>query len=477
MNNFIFKYLGVFFLLISFFCFFNIIYSYYFNNLTYLNNYITTFFINLVLGIFLTFVKKYKFIKISLYERIFSVLAGYILLPLTISLPYILSFENISFINGYFEAISGFTSTGFTIFNDLNYIDQTIILWRSTSQWIGGLYFLFSILLLIDIFDENLKKSLTNYISFNYSEIFKQSFKIIIIYISITLLIFISLKLINLRSYDAYNYSLTIISSGGFLPNNNFDIIFSSDLSKIILSICMLLAFFSLFFIFNLIFFKKKNIMHLSEDFNILIYLFFVITISFVFFNYENNFLNILVSISSSVSNIGFSFSEIPNNLDLFFLLLVILGGSFFSTSSGIRVIKVITLVKFSINNVLSHTKPNQIYSNKLSLNRISINTKDINKYFLSILIFVFSLFVITTILTLSNLDFETSFKLGILTIMNTVNSEIYNLSNLNFFEFTNFNKISLIIFMIIGRIELLSIVLLSKKFLFKNWLNIINYL
>ncbi len=209
--------------------------------------------------------------------------------------------------------------------------------------------------------------------------------------------------------------------------------------------------------------------MYLSEDFNILIYLFFIITISFIFFNYENNFLNILVSISSSVSNIGFSFSEIPNNLDFFFLLLVILGGSFFSTSSGIRVIKVITLIKFSINNVLSHTKPNQIYSNKLSLNKISVNTKDINKYFLSILIFVISLLVITVLLTLSNLDFETSFRLGILTIMNTVNSEIYNLSNLNFYEFTLFNKISLIIFMIIGRIELLSIVLLSKKFLFKN--------
>ena len=258
MNNFIFKYLGVFFLLISFFCFFNIIYLYYFENLTYLNNYIATFLINLVLGIFLTFNKKYKFIKISLYERIFSVLAGYILLPITISLPYIFSFENISFINGYFEAISGFTSTGFTVFNDLNNVDQTIILWRSASQWIGGLYFLFSILLLIDIFDQNLKKSLTNYISYNYSEIFKQSFKIIIIYIFMTLFIFILLKLINLRSYDAYNYSLTIISSGGFLPNNNFDVIFSSDLSKIILSSCMLLSFFSLFFIFNLIFLKKK---------------------------------------------------------------------------------------------------------------------------------------------------------------------------------------------------------------------------
>ena len=405
----------------------------------------------------------------NLYERILIVLIGYLILPVVISMPYYLNLKDIGIINCYFEAISGFTSTGFTIFNDLEQLDQTLILWRSSSQWIGGLYFLFSILLLIDLFDENLKRSLTNYISLNSSEIFKQVFKIIIIYISMTILIFIMLKLVNLRSYDAYNYSLTIISSGGFLPNNNFDIIFSSDLSKFILSLTMLFSFFSLFFIFNLIFFKRKNINYLSEDINILLYLLIVIVLSFIFFNYENNFLNILVSISSSVSNIGISFENIPKNLVFVFLLLVILGGSFFSTSSGLRVIKVITLIKFSINNLLSHSKPNQIYSNKLSLNKISANITDINKYFFAIVIFIISLFLICTLLTISNLDFESSFKLGILTIMNTVNSEMYDLANLDFYNFNIFGKISLITFMIIGRIELLSVIILLKKFLFKN--------
>jgi len=469
MNIFSLKYFGIFFLIISFFSFFNIIYSYYFNLLNNLSSYIFTFSITLIIGLFFILFKKYKYEKINLFERILIVLTGYLILPATISLPYYLNIESLGIINSYFEAISGFTSTGFTIFNDLKQLDQTLILWRSSSQWIGGLYFLFSILLLIDVFDENLKRSLTNYISLNSSEIFKQVFKIIIIYISMTILIFIMLKLVNLRSYDAYNYSLTIISSGGFLPNNNFDITFSSDLSKFILSVTMLFSFFSLFFIFNLIFFKRKNINYLSEDINILLYLLIVIGLSFIFFNYENNFLNILVSISSSVSNIGISFEDIPKNLVFVFLILVILGGSFFSTSSGLRVIKVITLIKFSINNLLSHSKPNQIYSNKLSLNKISANITDINKYFFAIIIFIISLFLISTLLTISNLDFESSFKLGILTIMNTVNSEMYDLANLDFYNFNIFGKISLITFMIIGRIELLSVIILLKKFLFKN--------
>ena len=469
MNIFGLKYFGIFFLIISFFSFFNIIYSYYFNLLNNLNSYIVTFVVTLIIGFFFVIFKKYKYEKITLFERILIVLIGYVFLPIAISIPYYINIDNIGLINSYFESISGFTSTGFTTFNNLDQLDQTLILWRSSSQWIGGLYFLFSILLLIDLFDENLKRSLTNYISLNSSEIFKQIFKIIVIYLFMTVIIFVLLKLVNLRSYDAYNYSLSIISSGGFMPNDNFDETFNTDISKIILSITMLFSFFSLFFIFNLIFFKRKNINYLSEDINILIYLLIVISLSFIFLNYDNNFLNILVSISSSVSNIGISFERVPNNLFFVFLLLVILGGSFFSTSSGLRVIKVLTLIKFSLNNLLSHSKPNQIYSNKLSLNKISANISDINKYFFAIIIFIISLFLISILLTISDLDFESSFKLGILTIMNTVNSEMYNLADLDFYNFNIISKISLIIFMIIGRIELLSVIILLKKFLFKN--------
>ncbi len=247
MNVFSLKYFGIFFLIISFFSFFNIIYSYYFNLPNNVNNYILSFGITLLIGLLFLLFKKYKFEKINLFERILVVLIGYLILPAVISIPYYLNVDNLSIINCYFEAISGFTSTGFTIFNDLNQLDQTLILWRSSSQWIGGLYFLFSILLLIDLFDENLKRSLTNYISLNSSEIFKQVFKIIVIYLSMTILIFVLLKLINLRSYDAYNYSLSIISSGGFLPNDNFNTTFDTEISKIILSISMLFSFFSLF--------------------------------------------------------------------------------------------------------------------------------------------------------------------------------------------------------------------------------------
>ena len=469
MTKFSTLYLSCFLFLISIISFFNIIYSNYFDIFFNIENYIYTFFLGLNVGGFLLFYNRKNTKKITLYEKIFTVLLGYVLFPLIISIPYYFGIENISFLNAYFEAISGFTSTGFTIFENIRQLDESLILWRSTSQWIGGIYFLFSILLLIDIFDKNLKQSFTEYLSFNNNEIIKQSLKIVIIYSSLTLLIFLLFKIINLRTFDAFNLSLSIISSGGFLPINSIDYLFENDVSKIVLSFTMILSFFSLFLVYNLIFFNKKKLNFLSEDFNLLIYLLIIISFSFVFLNSSNNFPTILVAISSSISNIGISFNNTPNNLIFIFFIMVVIGGSFFSTSSGIRFIKILSLLKFSLNNLLSHTKPNQIYSNKVTLINENTEKSDINKYFFSIIIFIISLSILTLFLTLSDIQFENSFKLSILTIMNTVNSSMFELANFDFFNLSFLTKIYLIIFMIIGRVELLTILILFKKFLFKN--------
>ena len=171
-------YLSVFFGIISILSFFNIVYSYYLNLYLNLNTYIYTFVISIILTLVFYISKGNDEKKTTIYEKILTILLGYFLLPLIISIPFYFSIYNLTFVNSYFEAISGFTSTGFTIFDNINHIDQSLILWRSTSQWIGGLYFLFSIIFLIDIYDESFKKTLTNFISFDSAEIFKQAIKI-----------------------------------------------------------------------------------------------------------------------------------------------------------------------------------------------------------------------------------------------------------------------------------------------------------
>ena len=468
MNKFILNYLGLFFALLSVLSFFNIVYSYYFNLYLNINTYFYTFLISIIIGLISFFYKSFDS-KISIYQKIFAVFIGYILLPIVIAIPFYLSIYNVSFLDCYFEAISGFTSTGFTIFENIKHIDESLILWRSTSQWIGGIYFLFSILLLIDIFDNSLRKSLTNFINFNYSEIFKQFFKILILYTALTFLIFIILKLINLRTFDSFNLSMTIISSGGFLPVNSIDSIINTNLKEIGMSFLMLFSFFSLYLIYNIIFLKNKSLNFFAEDIYLFIYFIILIIIFFVLFNFNYNFSSILFSLTSSMSNIGISLKDTPSNLWLLYLIIVIIGGSFFSTSSGLRLLKIYFLFRHSINEILSYSKPNNVYTNKFHLIESNIEQKDINKYFLSVLIFIISLFLITLLFTIFNINFDEAFKLGILTLMNTVNSSMYDLSNFNFIDLNAQSKLVMIVFMIIGRVELLTLLIIAKKFLFKN--------
>ena len=76
---------------------------------------------------------------------------------------------------------------------------------------------------------------------------------------------------------------------------------------------------------------------------------------------------------------------------------------------------------------------------------------------------------ILTFLLTLSGIEFESSFKLSILTLMNTVNSSMYGLSDFSFYDLDIFTKYYLIFFMIIGRMELLTVLIICKKFLFKH--------
>ena len=462
------KYLSFFFGLISILSFFNLIYSYYLNLYLNLDTYYLTLILSLIISIFFYKIKVPEK-RPNIYNKILTIFLGYILIPLALSIPFYFSIYNLTFLNSFFESISGFTSTGFTIFDNIKHIDQSLILWRSSIQWIGGLYFLFSTIFLIDIYDESFKKTLTNFISLNSSEIFKQAAKIFLLYSGLTLLIFIILNIFSVRSFDSLNLAFTLISSGGFLPVNDLSSILKEKSQIIILSVLMLLSFFSIFFTYNLFFLKKKSINFFYEDLHLIIYFIIIISVFFLFFSLNNDFSDNLLFVSTSISNIGFSLKSNQPNLIFIYLILVIIGGSFFSTSSGLRFIKIYSLFKYSINQILSFSRPKNVFMNKLIFTKINFDFNEINKYFLSIIIFVLSLFILTSLLTLSGIAFENSFKLSILTIMNTVNSSIYGLGEFSFNNLHFFSKYTLIFFMIVGRIELLTILLLIKKFLFKN--------
>ena len=141
-------YLGLFCFPISILAFINILYSSYFDYFLSINSYILTLIISLIIGSFLFFVGRKSPKRIYFIEQLIVIILVYLLISFLISIPFYLGNYQVTLLNSFFESVSGITGTGFSIFENIKYLDPTLILWRSSSQWIGGLYFLFFLILI-----------------------------------------------------------------------------------------------------------------------------------------------------------------------------------------------------------------------------------------------------------------------------------------------------------------------------------------
>ena len=190
------------------------------------------------------------------------------------------------------------------------------------------------------------------------------------------------MNIFEVRMFNSLNLAMTIISSGGFLPSNNLSNILINNSQIIVTSVLMLISFFSIFLLYNLIFTKNHNLNFFSEDIHLLLYFLVLLSIFFIFFNFDNNFSEIFLALTSSVSNIGFSLNNSSENLSFIFIILVIIGGSFFSTSSGIRFLKIYSLFKYSINEILSYSRPKNIFVNKHLFSKEFFELNEIHNFF-----------------------------------------------------------------------------------------------
>ena len=138
----IFFFIGFNLILVSIFSVLNILYSFYFNFFIDIDSYIITLLLSVTIGSILVFIGFNHYKKINLPEQIISIFLSFLLVPLFISIPYFQSIYDISILNSYFESVSGLTSTGFSILKNVDDLNEPLILWRSSSQWFGGLLFL-----------------------------------------------------------------------------------------------------------------------------------------------------------------------------------------------------------------------------------------------------------------------------------------------------------------------------------------------
>ena len=454
---------------ISILAFINILYASYFDYFLSIDTYFSTLIISLLIGLGFFYYGKNSKKDIDFIEQLILVIISYFITSLLIAIPFYLSNYQVTFVNSIFESVSGLTGTGFSIFKDIKYLDPTLILWRSSSQWFGGLFFLFFLIIIFSNKSFNYKMTNLSYSgdnSFKSEENIKDNlFKIFIIYSLLSIIILSLLNLTGVRLFNSLNMTMTLVSGGGFLPTESIDKIISTNLQKIILIFSLMISMFNFYLLFN-IFNKNVLIKDHKED----LYL-FVLSIIFCLLIYFNNYqgLDIIISVVSSLANSGLTLVESNNNLSLYFLLITIIGGSLISNSSGIKLTRIYILLKITSFEIIKLISPNSVINKTIFNSDKKISDDSVKISFLIFISFFLGLFILSSLLVVDNIGFEKSFKLSILTLTNTVNSEMFDMQNLNFSNLLTSSKISLILFMIIGKIELISVFLIFKKTLFKD--------
>ena len=462
-------YLGLFCFPISILAFINILYSSYFDYFLSINSYVTTLITSLIIGLFFLFVGKKSEKRINFIEQLLLIVLVYLLISFFVALPFYLSNYQVTFLNSLFESISGITGTGFSIFKNIKYLDPTLILWRSSSQWIGGLYFLFFLVLIFSNKQFNFKMNQLTYsedVNINSeSNIKNLLFKIFIFYSVLSFIIFLLLNISEVRMFNSLNLSMSLVSVGGFIPTNSLDKIISSNLQKLILIFSLLIPMLNFFLILNI--FEKKIIIREHKEDLYLIVLSIILILLVYFNNYSG--LNIIISVLSSLSNSGLSLMGSDNNLSLYFILITVVGGSLISNTSGIKFTRIYILLKTASSEIMKLISPNSIINKNIFDSEKKITDENIKISFLIFISFFISLFILSGILIVDNIDFEESFKLSILTITNTTSSAMFGIEKMDFGSLLTSSKLSLIIFMIIGKIELISVFLIIKKIFFKD--------
>ena len=462
-------YLGFFCFPISILSFINILYASYFDYFLSVDAYFSTLLISLILGSGLLFLNKKSEKKINFIEQLVLIIFVYLLISFLIAIPFYLSNYQVTFINSLFEAISGITGTGFSIFKNIKYLDPTLILWRSSSQWIGGLFFLFFLTIIFSNKQFSFKMMDLTFsgdgVLNSENNIKNFLFKIFIIYSLLSLIIFLLLSINDVRLFNSLNLSMSLISTGGFIPTNKLGSIIYTNPQKIVLILSLILSMTNFFLILNI--FEKKMITRLHKEDLYLIFL-SIILVLLIYFN-NNVGLNLIISVLSSLCNSGLSLISSDNNLSLYFILITIIGGSIVSNTSGIKFTRIYILIKTSTEEIIKLVSPNSIVNKNLFNSEKKIKDENVKISFLIFISFFISLFILSSVLIIDNINFEKSFKLSVLTITNTSTSEMFGVNNIDFANLLTTSKLSLIIFMIVGKIELISFFLIIKQVFFKD--------
>jgi len=375
---------------------------------------------------------------------------GWLLVAFIGEMPYVLS-QGASLLDGYFEAMSGFTTTGMSVFTPSE-LPQTLIFWRSLTEWIGGIGII--VVLLVILAPANVASKL--YIAEARTDrlmpnIVETAHKIFYIYAYLTLFGILALYMAGFSVFDAVNHGLTAIPTGGFSP---YDQSYTGMpyLLKLVTVVIMLLG--SISFVAHGMWMKRDLRGFFSNpELRILLLLVggFVLLLILDGVSPTDSLFQAVSAITSS----GFNSVDISSLSDLsksYLIILMNMGGSYGSTAGGIKIIRIIfivTAMRWFIKRVTMSSRaiiPIKVQGKSFSRDEV-----------MSVLLFIILYLVFLIPSTLIFLKLGHSFMDSVFMISSAQgNNGLVTLA-----QYTDIEKVIMIFHMWLGRLEIIPVLVL----------------
>ena len=397
------------------------------------------------------------------------------------ALPFVFSGAIPSLVDAFFEASSGFTTTGASILTEIQSLPKGILFWRSFTHWVGGMGFLIFILALMPTFSGNpihlLKAESPGPTPGKIVPKIKQTAKILYaIYFVLTLIETIFLKGAGLSWYDSIIHALGTAGTGGFSNMNASVAAFNNPAVEWIITIFMLLFGVNFVLYFQLIrgnvkaFFKSEELKwYLIAVFASII----IIAVNIIPFNHGDVTKSIRDSafqVSSIVTTTGYAtvnFNLWPTLSKVILIMLMFMGAMAGSTGGGIKTIRIVIIFKAIRREIDKILHPRRVKSVKIDGNVVEEET--ISGVFLFIFAYIIISLIAIFIVSFDNFDITT-----------TVTSVIATLSNIgpglemvgpagNFSVFSDLSKLVLSFCMLAGRLEIYPMLILFSPSLWKK--------
>ena len=446
------------------------------------HSFISASFVTIFIGVLFILANLEKEFKLNLRQTfLFSSLA-WVMVALFGSLPFVLSTQDFTFSEAFFESMSGITTTGATIISDLDSSPKSILLWRAIMQWLGGIGIVVMAITILPLLKVGGMQLFKMEGPDSTEKILPRTIEVAAIiistYIVLTFLCGFFYWVFGMTMFDSVSHAMTTIATGGFSTHNDSIGFFKNPNIEIVASIFIILG--SIPFI-SYLKFAQGNRKVFFNDVQIkgLIYL-LVISITVMFFylmfiSYESSLLDKMRVSSFNVISILSGTGYVTDDFGLwgkfslvFFLLLMFIGGCAGSTACGIKIFRLQMLLIFLKNQIQKLISPNSVIITKYNNQKISDSF--INSVIIFIFTFLFIFLIIAMLLSISGLDFITSIS-GAASSISNVGPGLGDIigPNGNYQAIPDISKWILSIGMLLGRLELFAVLVLFFPSFWRN--------